>query len=883
MMMPSLFALLAAAPPALAQSGEEEPPPLTKLPELLEYIQAPYPPEAEAAGVEGTVKLLLEIDAAGEVTYVEILEPAGHGFDEAAMDAAWQFLFSPAEDADGPTGVAIEFDYGFVLQAPEPEAPPPDEPPPPAPVNLEGTIVEMGTRRPLPDIAVQLQDGSGAVLEETTSDDEGRYQFHGAPLGSVTVRAFYPGYEDARQAVEVTEGEVTDLRVWIKNLSYRDDEVVGVYRKDSTDVTRRVLTVEEIRRIPGTFGDPVRVIQNLPGAARSPLGSGALIIRGANPEDSAVYVDGIRIPLIYHLGGYVSVLNADLIDQVNYLPGNYGVQYGRSTGGVVDVTTKSDYPEQTRVSWSTDLLDSGGLIQGRTGKNNNIGFAAAGRRSYIDAVLASVPNLLPNPDLVVRPRWYDYQLKLTRLEDGQDELSFFLFGFQDRLIFSSPDDFAQGTDPATQGDLGTTYATHRAYVLWDKHLSDQWRLRVIPSLGVDSSRFSVSNSTDLSQVTPSMELRAEAIWTPTEAVTLTNGLDFIGGGYTFSASLPINPDTLDDYDPLGEREDFSIDGSGIAGGPDLYFRTDIRPLEDRDKLMLSGGVRFNYVAINDFDNPDPLFRGFALEPRLTARYWITDGLAVKGGGGVYNQPPLPFEVWRPEGTVDLLFERARTAEVGFQQNIGEATRADLSVFYKNLDRQIVASPDFEDLTSQYFTNDGIGRAYGLEAILRRAPVDQFFGWISYTLSRSERNDYPDLNGEDGWYLFDLDQTHILTAVGGYDLPRDVGVSGRVQYVTGNPTTPYSGGVYDIDQDTYFGYQTADRNTERLPPYFAVDLRVDKLFTFKAWQLELYLDVLNAVRGQNPEFVLYNYDYTDSTYIRSLPIIPSPGFNAEFNF
>ena len=69
--------------------------------------------------------------------------------------------------------------------------------------------------------------------------------------------------------------------------------------------------------------------------------------------------------LIYHLGGYVSVLNADLIDQVNYLPGNYGVQYGRSTGGVVDVTTKSDYPEQARISWSTDLLDSGGLIQGR--------------------------------------------------------------------------------------------------------------------------------------------------------------------------------------------------------------------------------------------------------------------------------------------------------------------------------------------------------------------------------------------------------------------------------------------------------------------------------------------------------------------------------------
>jgi len=881
-----LLSLLLLSAPIFAQQpdtppepAEAEPPPLTKLPELLEYIQAPYPPEAEAAGLEGVVKLLLEIDASGEVTYVELLEGAGNGFDEAAMDAAWQFLFSPAEDESGPTAVAIEFDYGFVLQAAEPE---PDEPPPPMPVNLEGTVVEMGTRRALPDIAVQVSGADGELIAETTTDDDGRYQFRGISVGAVQIKAFYPGYKDAESSVEVTEGEVTDLRVWIKNLSYRDDEVVGVYRKESTDVTRRVLSVEEIRRIPGTFGDPVRVIQNLPGAARSPLGTGALIIRGANPEDSAVYVDGIRIPLIYHLGGYVSVLNADLIDQVSYLPGNYGVQYGRSTGGVVDVTTKRDYPEQTRLSWSTDLLDTGVLVQGRTGKEQNIGFAAAGRRSYIDAVLASVPNLLPNPDLVVRPRWYDYQLKLTRLDDGSDELSFFVFGFQDQLIFSSPDDFAQGTDTATQGDLGTSYSTHRAYLLWDKRLSDTWRLRVTPSFGIDDTRFSVGNSTDLQQSQPLAVVRAEAIWTPTESLTLTNGFDFIGGGYTFSAQLPLNPDQLDDYDPLAEREPFTIDGRGVGGGPDFYARADFRPLEDRDKLLLSGGVRYNYVAIQDFDNPDPLFRGQALDPRFTFRWWLTENAALKAGGGVYHQPPLPFEVWRPEGTVDLAFERARTAEIGWQQNIGEATQADMSVFYKNLDQQIVANPNFEDLSSQYFTNEGIGRAYGLETIIRRAPVDRFFGWISYTLSRSERNDYPN-DPDNDWYLFELDQTHILVGVAGYQLPNDFGVSGKVQYVTGNPTTPFAGGVYDIDQDFYYGYQTADYNSERLPAFTAVDLRFDKLFTFKTWQLELYLDVLNAYRGENPEFVLYNYDYTESRFIRGLPLIPSPGFNAEFNF
>ena len=102
-------------------------------------------------------------------------------------------------------------------------------------------------------------------------------------------------------------------------------------------------------------------------------------------------------------------------------------------------------------------------------------------------------------------------------------------------------------------------------------------------------------------------------------------------------------------------------------------------------------------------------------------------------------------------------------------------------------------------------------------------------------------------------------------------------------MTGNPYTPYSGGVYDVDQDFYYPYATAAYNSERLPDFFAVNARVDKLFTFQKWQLEAYVDLLNVIRGLNPEFELNNYDYTERTYIRSLPFIPSPGINAEFYF
>ena len=166
-------------------------------------------------------------------------------------------------------------------------------------------------------------------------------------------------------------------------------------------------------------------------------------------------------------------------------------------------------------------------------------------------------------------------------------------------------------------------------------------------------------------------------------------------------------------------------------------------------------------------------------------------------------------------------------------------------------------------------------------MLRQAPVNNFFGWVSYTLSKSERNDTP--ADEDAWYPFDYDQTHILVVLGGYRFPRDIGVSAKMQYVTGNPYTPYSGGVYDIDQDSYTAYQTGSWNGERQPDYFAIDARVDKLFTFKRWQLELYMDLLNVMKGENPEDIQYNYDYTESAWVTGLPFVPSPGFNAQFHF
>ncbi len=271
---------------------------------------------------------------------------------------------------------------------------------------------------------------------------------------------------------------------------------------------------------------------------------------------------------------------------------------------------------------------------------------------------------------------------------------------------------------------------------------------------------------------------------------------------------------------------------------------------------------------------------------MALRWQITDTTALKAGSGLYLQPPQGQEFGVNDDQLTVNFERGWSSELGLEQRIAETGTVDITGFTKKLDRLIVNNPEYEDPeTDPLYVNEGIGRIYGVEFMARKALVDQWFGWVSYTLSRSERNNYPTRTEEEGneWVRFDFDQTHILTVVGGYRMPLDFELSSRFQYVTGNPYTPFAGGVYDVDTQDYTLYPSANTNSERLAPYMALDLRADKLFTFKRWQLEVYMDLLNVIKGENPEQVQYNYDGTERIYVSGLPFIPSLGFQADINF
>ncbi|MFK7926542.1 MAG: TonB family protein [Myxococcota bacterium] len=870
--MISLLSLLLSMS-AVAQDEPQEPEfAATELtaPGLLELVEATYPPAAQEAGLEAVVKLEIELDDTGAVLRADVIEPVGHGFDEAAQAAVLASRFSPARAGDQAVGVIIAFEYVFELAPPEVVGPD----------TLVGVVKQKGTKILLSGTEVRVESGEQRFTAVT--DAEGRWSLAGVPPGPATVTAVFPGHDDASATVEVRADDVAEVSLWLRARDYNDTVAVGTYeRSQEVVVTRHSIGMREARAVPGTLGDPIRAVQNLPGVARPAFVSGDLIIRGANPGDSRIFIDGVEVPIVYHLGGLRSVIPAGMVESIDYLPGSYPVRYGRGGGGVVDVHTTDETPEDWEVNWRTDLLDTGVVAKGRVGK---VGVSMGVRRSYIDAFL---PLLLPSDSVSVSPSWFDYQFKLTGLGDGPWRWSVFAFGLEDQLniTFGEDADAAEGPSAGLQDAFGS----HRIVGSFERDFGKKLHLDIKPSFSWDREDADVGSLFELSEDNLRFGLRTNLTWTPSKHLQLVPGIDMSAtrfqaqtflsaapGGGGGPGGGPAGGGQPGDDSSIDEDEAIDITDQGWILAPDVFLEARIRPMNDPDALVFQPGIRMVTSAVSG--GPFQV----AADPRLAARLRLREGTTLKGGTGLHHQP-VQDRVLAISGDKGLGFERTWSSEVGIEQNLWDQGSFSVTAFHRETENRFVQNPAFRGLEDDsFFVAQGRGRANGVEVLLRKNTVGPVSGFISYTLSKSERMDNPDQPGAD-WIPFDFDQTHIFTATGTWRLPYDLTLSGRYRYITGNPTTPYTNGIVDLDTGRYTGVLSSTENGDRLSPFSALDLRASKLWTFKSWQLEGYVDLLNVVKGKNPEGQNWAYDFSESTTVSGLPFIPSVGVQADVRF
>jgi len=845
----SLFAIRA---PARAQVTDQSQmmappaPPVVTMPVVKNDRGAAYPKQAldEGVAAPADVQLLLDVDVNGRVTRAVVDTPAGHGFDEAAQAAAQALEFEPATRDGKPVPSRIRYLFRFV----------------PPPATLSGRVVTLAGDRPVEGATVVVRDATGRERVVTTAAD-GSWRADGLQAGAyhVTIRAagkapheadenLKPGEEAS--AVDRLAPEVVAPPPLAEEEKVEEVEVKGT--KPPREVTKFQLDASEINRIPGTNGDALRSLQNLPGVARAPGLAGVLIVRGSAPQDSQIFVDGTPVPILYHFGGLSSVVPTEMLDRIDFFPGNFSSQYGRAMGGVVDVGLADPKADKLHAMAEADLIDVRTIVQGPL-FDTGWTFSMAGRRSWFDVWLGPVLKGLA-AGTSVAPVYYDYQAVAERKFNTRESLRFAFFGSDDRvdILLKSP----SASEPALSG-FGDHTGFWRMQALFRDRITDTTELRIVGAFGEDYINFSAGSLFTVNVEDWPITSRVEVAQKIDPRLTMNTGLDLIYEPYTLYVLAPPPPKPgQPPPGPFSAQPSLTTASSGAIFQPAVYTEWEATPWRG---TRIVPGIRLDYTKETG---------AWDLSPRLVVRQDVAHDprTTIKGGVGLFTQPPQPQETNAVFGTPGLSNNRVIQYDVGAEHEVTRQVDASLDGFYKQ----------FDNLVEAGLGNTGSGLAYGAEVLVRYKPDSHFFGWLAYTLSRSERRDAPGMP----LHLFEFDETHILTVLGSYRLGHGWELGARYRLTSGYMSTPETYGFYDENVGTYVPIDAYPPNGTRLPLFHSLDIRVDKTWKLSWGTLGAYLDVYNVYNSGNAAGTQYDFNTTHAAQVNDLPILPSIGLRAD---
>ena len=825
----------AAAPAALE-------PPLPLVP-----TSVPYPADAPPHEQPIVVRIKISVGADGTVQKVELLSHSLPVFDDAVVRAAQTFTFQPARYGGQPVPVEITFTHTF--QPPPPPPAPVEEAGPPMNSVLRGRLLEMGTRLPVAGATVAVLVGERHYTAE--SDGKGRFRLP-APSGDARVTVHAAGYNPFLQQEALAAQQELGVTYYIERESYDPYEIVILGEQHREEVSRITLRGPEITEVPGTFGDPFRVIQALPGTASIVALLPFPVVRGASPNSTGFLLDGTRVPLLYHLLVGSSVIHPEFIDEIQFYPGGAPVLYGGYTGGIVDGRTHRARSDEHLIDLDANLLQAGGLIRqpipflGAT-------LTAAGRYGYPGLILSLATNQLSLS-------YWDYQFRLDGGNPRNGWTASF-FGAGDELDTPASTASAGNSNPPLAPALVLNFhrADLRAY-----HGSGGFDGLYRLVLGYDHTDSSGSN-VETWVAEPSMRWH----YRTGERLTLVWGVEGSLHDYVQSAASTTLGGNVFSLSSVTQDLHALYVGSALA---EILWRPSSR-------WLIRPGVRADVYYDKETTKS-------GVDPRLTVRCKLTtrelagvaadsDDSAVwlKAAVGIYHQPPRFILPLPGLDTMPLKYglQQSIQTSLGAEMPLSQYFSATVEGYFAYMDPTIfdltvnadtlntvgnttltptslVPPPsDAQKLLDRLF-NARTGRAYGVEAMIRRQAKSGLYGWLSYTLSRSERYQ----NGT--WSPYDFDRTHLVNLVAGLRLPRNWDVGVRLQYQSGKPAT------------TSYGY-----NTARTDGYDRVDIRVDKRAVYRGWLLDFYVDIINAA--------LLPEEVTPGVSIRY--VLPTVGLRARF--
>jgi hypothetical protein len=710
---------------------------------------------------------------------------------------------------------------------------------------VAGYVLDSETLQPVPNVTI-IAPGSKVPVR---SGEDGSFRFDDIPGDSVTLRFTSEGYEPGDQDVVIGSEEPLTLIAYKIGALGEVIELTGRAPKPAPVGTQN-LTKDELLRVPGGERDALASIRGLPGVSSDPSpGSQGLILRGGSPDDSKFMIEGITIPRIYHVFNNATIVPTRFIEAIEFSPGGFGAEEGRATSGIISLTTASSLLQPNVAEATLSFLEAGGLFSTKLGKSDRWGISGGFRRSLVDLYL---PSLIPSDSDVkftTFPTYYDGQLRVDYRPTSTDRVALLGLLSYDAIALtnSKPDD---GAFPA----FGNSSKFGRLLSTW-YHEGKTLRNRAVVSLGIDQIRIALGPTqkvdVDLLPLTARNDVRA-----PWKTGQFRAGVEATTEYYAVDVLAPV---------PRAEGEPPIKPGQQ----PNLLYQ------QKFNRLYFAG-----YVAV-DFD----LNKKLKVTPGFRAEYFSRQGrgallprlqieqkfgnVAVRGAMGRYARGP---DADAQGAATNLVPEIAAQYVLGVDTPVYGGVTLDLSGYYTRR-TQLTSTlrnqpPSVDGLP--YFST-GSGRSYGIEA-LARFNQGNWYAWLAYSLSRTERTDTPTSTRR----LSDFDQTHNATVLATYRWGKWQ-FGGRFQLTTGRPFTSVTGASYDAGSDRYIP-QIGAINGDRLKTANQLDLRVEREWKLRRGAITGFLDISNVYQNARVVDYSYNRDYTERKATTEL--IPSPSLGVR---
>lgn len=763
---------------------------------------------------------------------------------------------------------------------------------------IRGTITDAISQRPLPGASVVLLDTSN--FKGAASDLNGDFRIADAPIGKVSLKVSFIGYEDQYlQNLVLSPSKQLVLNIQLQETINKVDEVVIRAERDVTEplnemavISARTFSVEETRRFAGSWQDPARAAAAFAGVAGGSDERNDIIIRGNSPTAVLWRLEDINIPNPNHLsfsgstGGPVSILNNNMLSNSDFFTGAFPSEYGNANAGAFDLNLRRGNNEKREYYFQLGLNGVEFGLEGPFTKKHTASYLA----SYRYSTMALIGLMGIDFGISAIPQYQDLTFVIdvpTKKKAGRFTL-WGIGGLSSINITDNPG-FNGGVeekrDQRLGSDMGAAGLTHLVFLGEKTSLKTtvastvlhQWQEKIVFQ-ETDSTSTSVLENFN-KNVTIGASIHSQLN-------TKLNAKSSIRTGIIYDHKFISFVDSVFKYNADRHFVNLNLDASyGLA---QLYSQFHHR---FSLKTSITAGVHAQMCTLNT---------SFAIEPRLGFKWQPHKRHSFSVGAGMHSQmlPPLTyfFQTYLPSENryirtnEDVGFTRSVHAIIGYDWSIIPKLRLKVEAYYQYL-YDVPVEP-----TASYFSmvnagenigdvsvrdslvNEGIGQNYGLELTIEKFFDRGYYFLLTGSLFNST------YRGSDGiWRNSAFNGNYNLSALGGYEFKiskkNTMAFDSKITWTGGARYVPVNIDSSILAQETIRDFDRAYE--ERYKDYFRMDIKATVTFNGKRASHSLALDFQNVFNTKNVFSQNFNPETGSIDTKYQLGFLPLVFYRVEF--